>query len=206
MGIFDWLKKPKSNVELLDDQIWLTKQAKFAGISTATGRCLAGPGRPLAVLWVAHFRDCLEELQATVSQGGVDRQSVITITAEQLIEQSPSVIAPGSTQSVEILVAERHPLPEHDTAIAEFAQTLPCRCRLIHHVSLEDAVMQAFAGEWVHNVLRQLGMKETESIESRMVGRRIQQALQKTAQQAVSDLRADSAEEWLRRNCPAIRH
>ena len=66
--------------------------------------------------------------------------------------------------------------------------------------------MRAFAGEWVHNVLRQLGVTETESIESRMVGRRIQQATRKIEQQAVSDLRADSAEEWLKRNCPAIRH
>lgn len=72
MGIFDWLKTPKNNVDLLDDVIWLTKQAKFAGISSATARCLAEPARPFAVLLVAHFRDCLEELQAVVEQGGFD--------------------------------------------------------------------------------------------------------------------------------------
>ena len=65
MGVFDWLMKPKSNVDLLDDQIWLTKQAKFAGISAATARCLAEPVRPFAVLLVAHFPDCLDELQAS---------------------------------------------------------------------------------------------------------------------------------------------
>jgi len=31
MGIFDWLKTPKTNVDLLDDVIWLTKQAKYGG-------------------------------------------------------------------------------------------------------------------------------------------------------------------------------
>jgi len=72
MGIFDWLKKPKTNVDLQDDVIWLTKQAKLAGISASIGRCLAEPARPFAVLLVAHFRDCLEQLQTIVEQGGFD--------------------------------------------------------------------------------------------------------------------------------------
>jgi hypothetical protein len=70
MGMFDWLKTPKSNVDLLDEVIWLTKQAKFTGISAAMARCLAQPARPFAVLLVAHFRDCLLELQTIVEQGG----------------------------------------------------------------------------------------------------------------------------------------
>ena len=108
------------------------------------------------------------------------------------------------SQTIEIIVAERHPLQSHDAAIAEFAQSLPCRCRLIHHVSLEDPVMRVFAGEWVQNVLQRLGMNENEAIQSRMVTRRLQAAAQKIEQQAVSDLPAESAEEWLERNCPDL--
>ena len=84
MGIFDWLKTPKTNVDLLDDVIWLTKHAKFAGISAAIARSLAEPDRPFALLLVAHFRDCLEQLQAMVEQGGFDPRSVIVATAEIL--------------------------------------------------------------------------------------------------------------------------
>jgi hypothetical protein len=29
MGIFDWLKKPKSNIDEFDDLIWLTKQWRW---------------------------------------------------------------------------------------------------------------------------------------------------------------------------------
>jgi hypothetical protein len=46
-------------------------------------------------------------------------------------------------------------------------------------------------------------MNENEAVESRMLGR-IQQAAQKIERQAVSDLPADSAEEWLQRNCPDV--
>ena len=75
---------------------------------------------------------------------------------------------------------------------------------MVHHVSLEDPLMKLFAGEWVQNLLQQMGMEEDEAIESRMVGRRIQQAAEKVERQAVSDLRANSAEEWLQLNCPQM--
>ncbi len=202
MGIFDWLKKPKSNVDLLDDQIWLTKQAKLAGISASIGRL--GPARPFAVLLVAHFRACLDDLQAVVTQGGFDQRSVITTTTENLTGRSAPRLGSDESETVVIIVAERHPLQAHDAAIVEFAQSLPCRCRLVHHVSLEEPLMRMFAGEWVQNALKQLGMNENEAIQSRMVTRRLQQAAQKIERQAVSDLSADSAEEWLERNCPDL--
>ncbi len=202
MGIFDWLKKPKSNVDQLDDLIWLTKHAKFTGIAAATARYLTEPARPLAVLLVAHFRDCLEQLQALIQQAGFD--NVIAATAENLKGRSALRLGSDDSQIVEIIVAERHPLQAHDAAVAEFAQSLPCRCRLVHHISLEDPMLRMFAGEWVQNVLQRLGMNEDEAIESRMVTRRIQAAAQKIERQVVSDLPTNSAEEWLERNCPDL--
>ena len=204
MGIFDWLSKPKSNVDVLDDMIWLTKQAKFAGISAATAQCLAEPDRPFAVLLVAIFQDCLAELQATVEQSRFDQKKVVTTLAEQLSGRAMSTTSPDDSQSIMIIVAERHPIQAHNAAIADFAQTLPCRCRLVHHISLEDPLLQMFASEWVQSILQRLGMKEDEAIESRMVARRIQQAAQKIERQAVSGLRANSAEEWMQLNCPDL--
>ena len=159
MGIFDWLSKSKTNVDALDDVIWLTKQAKFAGISAATGQCLAEPDRPFAVLLVAIFQDCLAELRAVVEQSGFDQQSVIATLAEQLTGHSMPMAEHDDTQTIVIMVAERHPLQAHNAAIAEFAQSLPCRCRLVHHVSLEDPLLKFFAGEWVRNVLQRLAKR-----------------------------------------------
>jgi hypothetical protein len=77
---------------------------------------------------------------------------------------------------IDFIVGERHPLPSVDDRLEEFADELPCRCRFSHHVSLEDAVMKIFAGDWVKNVLKQMGMKEDEAIESQMVSHRIRQS------------------------------
>jgi preprotein translocase subunit SecA len=46
-------------------------------------------------------------------------------------------------------------------------------------LSLEDDLMRLFAGEWVSNLLRRLGMGEDMPIESRMVSRRIRAAQRK---------------------------
>jgi preprotein translocase subunit SecA len=66
---------------------------------------------------------------------------------------------------------------------------------------MEDALMKPFAGEWVKRILRDLGMKEDEPIKSRMVTRRIETELKKIARSATGDAPANSAEEWLERNC-----
>ena len=80
---------------------------------------------------------------------------------------------------IDIVLAERHPLPSHDKAVVEWATALPCRCQLVHHLSLEDPLMHMFAGEWVEGILKKLGMSEDEAIESRMVARRIEAAQKK---------------------------
>jgi hypothetical protein len=205
MGIFDWLSRPKSNLDVLDDRIWLTKQAKFAGISAATEQCFAEPERPFAVLLVAMFQDCLAELEAIAEQRGSAQRRVIPVLADDLSGRGLSAVSPDDSEYIMLIVGERHPIDAHNAGVAEFARGLPCRCRLVHHLSLEDPLLQMFASEWVQNILQSLGMKEDEAIESRMVARRIQQAAQQIENQAVSDLRANSAEEWMQLNCPELR-
>ena len=63
MGLFDWLKPQQSNVETLADVIWLTTKAKYAGMVKAVESSLKELDSPVAVLLVAHFQDCLNELQ-----------------------------------------------------------------------------------------------------------------------------------------------
>ena len=64
--------------------------------------------------------------------------------------------------------------------------------------------MKIFAGEWVQNVLSKLGMSEDEAIESQMVSRRIRQAQQKIEGRAFGGSAAESAAQWLEKNCPEL--
>ena len=199
MGLFDWFTSTPSNVTVLDDMIWLTKEAKFKGIMQEVARNPVGEDRPHTIILVAHFRDCLDELQK-ISESVAASRPIIVASADALQSTRTSTISSDEVRPMQIIVGERHPLLSHDDAVLEFARSLPCRCRLVHHVSLEDPLMRAFSGEWVEGILKSLGMAEDEAIKSKMVARRIKAAQQKLASQCMTDFPADSAEKWMERN------
>lgn len=202
MGFFDWLTRAKSKVQA-DDRIWLTKQAKFSGIQRDIAQALADPNGPDAVFVVAHFQNCFDELQSMVTAAGFDEGRVL-VTLSESLENRTAGAASDQSHNLLLVVGERHPLPSHDDALQQFARGMSCPCRVMQHASLDDPLFKLFAGEWVEKVLRQLGMKEDEPIESSMVTRRVRAAQQRIEDRATANHPAQSAEEWLERNCPNL--
>jgi hypothetical protein len=203
MGIFDWLRGTRSNVEILDDRIWLTRRAKLAGITKRVGRSVAGQNGSVAVILVAHFQNCLDDLRRIVEIGPSDAPVRATV-ASDLRKSTPLRMSLNDSGSIEIVVGERHPLPSHDQTVLEFARSLPCRCRIVHHVSLDDPVVRAFCGDWVESALKHLGMSENTPLKSKLVTRRLLAAQQKMASQITDDRPAGSAEQWMELNCPDL--
>ncbi len=203
MGFFDSLfgSKKRTNVEVIPDHIWVTTDAKFAGLAKEAEE--RSKSETVAILLVAHFPDVLARLEELASQQTWEVPCQ-AIPASNLNTDLAASLHLDESAIIDIIVGERHPLPSVDDRLEEFADELPCRCRFSHHVSLEDAVMKIFAGDWVKNVLKQMGMKEDEAIESQMVSRRIRQAQQKIEGKAFGSSEAESAAEWLEKNCPEL--
>ncbi|HEV3299831.1 MAG TPA: hypothetical protein VG055_09320 [Planctomycetaceae bacterium] len=201
MGIFDWITGQKSNVEILDDLIWLTKKVKFERIAESVTQTHAAQDRPVAVILVAHFQDCLNELQ-TIVESGQFNGSVMAAAVEKLNAASMAQTPFFESQRIDIIVGERHPLASHDEAVVQFARSLTCQCRVVHHLSLEDALLTTFAGDWVKNVLKGLGMKDDQAIQSKLVARRIKDCQRRIQRLASADVSADSAEQWMELNIP----
>ena len=203
MGLFESLfgGKQQTNVETVPDRIWMTTEAKFSGLAKAVNeRSNSGT---VAILLVAHFPDVLSRLEALANRQNTG-MPVRPVFADNLDVELATSLNLDATAIIDVMVGERHPLPSVDDRLEEFADKLPCRCRFSHHLSLEDAVMKVFAGESVQNILRKLGMSEDEPIESRMVSRRIRQAQQKIEGRAFGSMTAESATDWLQKNCPEL--
>ncbi|MBN1909474.1 MAG: hypothetical protein JW818_07035 [Pirellulales bacterium] len=203
MGLFNWFK-PKSNVEIVCDRVWMTGEAKLRGIVAEANQALAELDRPNVVVLAAHFADCADALRTLVEQAGFDRQTVLVATVDDLTAQAPPVAESNPTQRIDVFAAERHPLASHDEALIVLLEQIPCRVRLTFHISLDDPLMRVFAGDRVKQVLGRLGMSEDEAIESRIVVRRILGAQKRFTRLCTSDLPAASAEEWLERNCTSM--
>ena len=202
MGLFDWLKEEQSNVEIAADRIWLTKQAKLEGISSYITETLADHDGPNAILLVAHFSKYFEELRGLAEQGEFDERSVLVAMAEDLTGYSASLTAFGESHGLQIVVAERHPLPSHNEAVITFARTIPCCYRIVFHLSLEDPIMEIFVTEGLKKILKEMGVAEDEAMKSKMVSRRVSGCLRHIEKRSIGDEPAESAEEWLDRNCP----
>ncbi len=204
MGFFSWLKPKNGNVEILNDLIWLSKEAKLAGIAASLSERLADPDRPVAVMLVAHFQDYLDELHKLAEEAGGDDCRVYAVLAADLKEAGSPVETFDESNCIDILVAERHPLWLHDERLLDYARAAPCHCRVVYHLSFDDALMRVFASERVENVLRNLGMSDDEPIKSRIVSRRVTKAQRKLQAGFWGDLPASSAQEWLEFNCPGV--
>lgn len=203
MGLFDFLfgGKKRTNVQVVPDHIWMTTDAKFAGLAKEAEE--RSKSETVAILLVSHFPDVLARLEELAKQRalGVPCMAVPACNLDADLAASLNL---DESAIIDIIVGERHPLPSVDDRLEEFADELTCRCRFSHHVSLDDAVMKAFAGEWIKNVLKQMGMKEDEAIVSQMISHRIRRAQQKIEGRAFGSLDADSAVEWLEKNCPEL--
>ncbi len=202
MGLFDFLTggKTSSNVESRDDRIWLTQAAKFNGIRNDLADCAGS--ETVAILLIAHFPDTLTRLE-TLTENWTGAVPVQAVLASNLSTDLASRLHVEELSRMDLIVAERHPLPSVDDALKQFAAELPCRCRLGLHMSLDDPLIRRFVGSWVEDILGKLGMQEDEPIESRLVTRQIRAVQEKVAAQATGNREAASAADWMAKNLPS---
>jgi hypothetical protein len=201
MGWFDWLQPDASNVDVLPNSIWLTDEAKWNGIRAALRDALMQGARPSAVYLVGHFPNSVKKLH-DVANDLASLANVKVCLARDLGSACRSGATPTIDHHIEAIVDGRHPHPDHDDQVLRTLKSLPYSCRLACHLSFDDVLLRAFAGKSTRETLRNLGMKEDEPIKSKMVARRLRGAQNQIAKNAIGDSAEDSAEHWLKMNCP----
>lgn len=202
MGLFSALfgGGSRSKVHHLGDRVWLTHGAKLAAIRRDIhDRVNDGAA---AILLVAHFEETREQLDRIV-ESLPERHPLTVVLVEELQPEFAERLRLDESVQIDMIVAERHLLDSEDKRLIDFANQLPCTCRIGQHMSIEDPLIDIFIGESVRNVLEAMGMTEHESIESSIVSRRIKSAQKKIAASATGNRSARSAAEWLERNFPS---
>ena len=187
-----------SNVDAQPDSVWLSRPAKYQGIRSDLEK--RSPAGCIAVLLVSHFEETHDEMK-TIAEEFAGDVPVMAVLAHELSAEIASGLEVDENKVIELIIAERHPLPKHDDNVIEgFAKLLACRCRATCHVALDDKLMKVFAGESMVQLLQQMGMKDDERIESGMVTRRIRAAQKKIAALATGNQTTKSEEEWFEKN------
>jgi hypothetical protein len=149
MGVF-WLRRAfnmgsptqvgqRAGVKVLDDRIWLTSAAKFAGIRREIAERRGS--QVSVIVLIAHFPDVLAGL-AHIADEAHAAIPIRVCLAKSLTTDLLAADRLDESATLLIIVGERHPAPTHDEAVVRFAEGLNCRCEIIFHLSLEDPLMQ----------------------------------------------------------------
>lgn len=221
MQLWHWLKGGKRQIEL-PDMIWLANRARLEGVCQSLEE--KSPKRPLPIV-TSHFSDRLAEMRDLFNRNSIHFREADHLLRPHEIHRefaggasTTPLLAPASllayneppsakddpSYRVAVLVVERHPVAMFDERIERFAATIPCQSELQFFLSLDDAVMQMFAGERVREILQRLGMKEDEAITSKMVVRRLKGAQRKVKEryESLQGLKRGLALERLREEPP----
>lgn len=186
-----------STVEVVPDQVWISSDAKLHGIRKAL-EVRSAEGAAMIAL-VAHFPDLLGELERIAAEYR-GPASVRAVLARQLSREVPATLPLGESDDFDLIVAERHPLRPVDEELLQFAEALPCRCRIVHHLSFDDALLRSFVPQSSRAAIGRMAGTGEEPITHRLVDRSLERAQRKVEDDAIASHDADSAAEWLERN------
>jgi preprotein translocase subunit SecA len=178
----------KSEAQRGEDTVWISHAARRQGITREVA-ALAEAERSVVV--VALTLAALDELEAALSAHqpvrcadifakdglrlNLSRTGAVAIALSGAL---PLDLKPGPEIGVDILVHGRSDTRAADDAIVRFADSLGPNAHIVFHLSLEDKLLQEFAGS-IQPLLEKLGLSPEEPITNSMVTRAIKNAQEK---------------------------
>ncbi len=176
--MFTLFKKKEESVKVVD-KIWISEKAKWKGIIE---ECKKDP-TAIVIAWFSSTVSHLEALPA---------DTTITIYLAREIHSS-------RLAGKKILLAEHHPLRSKEQDSFKLWQLKEA----VVHSSLEEPLFKRFGSDKIIQMMKQLGMKEDEAMEHKLISGAIENAQEKIAKKVITEHSADSQQEWMERNLPA---
>ena len=109
---------------------------------------------------------------------------------------------PSASASLEIIVAEHHPLESKDREVVEAAEKLSCYARLCFYFSLDDPLMRHFGSDSVKALFERLGIDKSECISHHLINSAIRNAQEKIEEKVGKAVPTYSADDWFKYNLP----
>jgi len=196
-----------------DDKVWYDEARKLEQICLRVSDvCKSGH----SILLLSHFESALGVLARLLREKGIDHerspvnlaelaasgQARVWLSPARAFQPAKKLSSAAEKVSLEIIVAEHHPMKTRDQEVMNAAASLDCDATLTFYFSLDDPLMKFFGSDSIKGLLERLGMEKDECISHSLVTRSIRQAQEKIEKQVGRDLTAQSAEDWFKYNLP----
>lgn len=174
MGLFDFLKEKKGGQEL-KDLVWLNNEAKLKGFLQLQQ---LHPG----ALYVAWFEDTQKEYEQ--------------ISGHQISIKMAQGLLASMTKDKIVVFLEHYPLRSKEEMLVKYWNAK----EIFVLSALDEPLFQYFGGGNVVQLLKKLGSSDHEMLTHPLIGKSIQNGQRKLDQKMVVESKANSAEEWFRKN------
>jgi hypothetical protein len=195
----------------IDDKVWFNSEIKFKGICAEV---LTPQPELHNTLLLAHFPATLARLERYLQAAAIEFRQystsddsslclidgrVVTGLARSLQTDRPQLGNPF-LRKLQIIVAEHHPIFARDNHVIEVSERLHCQPEVCFHIGLDDPLLKSFGGEKLVELMKRLGVDESESISHQLVTSAIRNSQKKIEKKVPRDLQAESIEDWVKYN------
>ncbi|MHC1705457.1 MAG: hypothetical protein AB9846_16275 [Tenuifilaceae bacterium] len=181
MGLFNFSQNKKTKPSI-KDLVWMNQTAKLKG-------CMNLILQHKDAVIVAWFSDTQDEFSKFLNENHV---------LDVEIQLARSVSSNQVANKILILL-EHYPLLSKET---EFISSLNPK-QVIVLCSLDESLLNHFAGDRINEMMRRLEMKEDEMIEHPMISKSIERAQQNIEKKVAFENSANSSKEWFAKNVTA---
>lgn len=196
------------------EKVWLSEAEKIRQLTLI---CNHAAKQHQTVILTAHFRDTIVALAEALKADGTPFYffNSRTLGFDAMPEGSASTIYLISSfnfsvknmqvfsafpNNVQVYCAERYPLRKRDEDVVTFFAGQQFESQIEFIVALDDPLLKFFGSERTTTILQHLGMKPDECISHPLISKSIEQAQDKIARKARSDVQTDSAKTWFEQN------
>jgi len=161
------------------------------------------------------FQSGAAKLKAMLAQWTEEKNTVFIFWFDESLREAQSFFAAQTIEPVSLLTPREVTSPaagQHTGKTLVFAEHYPLRSRELElftklnlssvqvYSSLDEPLFKQFGAEKIIQVMQQMGMKEDECIEHKMVSNSIRQIQEKIGKKILVDPSARSQADWLQNN------
>ena len=175
MGLFNFSSKKSQSYES-KDFVWLNQQGKLACLTNLIQQ------NPDAAI-IAWFEQTQETFQKFLNQQNLNTEILLARTVSH------------ATNKV-LIFLEHYPLATKESNLIQSINP----AKVFFLSALDEPLLMHFGGGKIVDVMKNLGMKEDETIEHPMISKAIENLQEKLEKELTIENSANSQEEWLERN------
>ncbi|MDX1902821.1 MAG: hypothetical protein SFU27_01580 [Thermonemataceae bacterium] len=201
-------KKTPQILTKTEDSVWISTNARFTGLLQE-----AQIQSKLKNTWVIYFFERTQHQLKEVfklaqepyifvesKEQAQKNKQILVFSADKFQEIYETLKIIFAKEDIFIIFAEHYPLNVVEENIAIKTAEITLKAKISAHTDFESMLLKKFGGARLLELLKKIGIKESESISHPLVSKSIKEAKKKLSEKVKNEQKGVSEEDWFLKN------